>query len=154
MQDYGDTAFRPPALRPPTPPRNGRRWLVTAALALAFMFTLGVGAVVGANYLGTAQAAGSTPGNTTFGQTLASGPSAQRGQGQCGTLTVSSVNGSTIVAKASDGTSVTIHTSSSTKYTRAGAAASASAVTVGAQIHVDGARNSDGSINATSIDVR
>ena len=154
MQDYGDAAFRQPVLRPPTPPRNGRRWLVTAALALAFMFTLGVGAVVGANYLGTAQAAGSTPANATFGQTLASGPGAQRGQGQCGTLTVSSVNGSTIVAKASDGSAVTIHTSSNTKYTRAGAAASASAVTVGAQIHVDGARNSDGSINATSIDVR
>src|SRR5215467_4925028 len=106
VQDYG---YPPPygyseAYRPALPPprRTTPRWLVVGALALAFMLALGVGAVVGANYLGTAQAASSNAGNGFFGQPLAGGTSTgtgaqggAQGQGQCGTLTVSSVNGST-----------------------------------------------------------
>lgn len=128
------------------------------ALALAFALALGVGAVVGSSLLGTAQAASLSGGGTAFGQTLAAGQgtqgrAGQAGQGQCGTLTVSSVNGQTIVAKAADGSTVTIHTTASTQYTKGGQSATASAVTAGAQIHVDGTRNSDGSITATRIDV-
>ncbi|HKW22174.1 MAG TPA: DUF5666 domain-containing protein, partial [Ktedonobacterales bacterium] len=74
--------------------------------------------------------------------------------GQCDTYTVSSMSGQTIAAKAADGSTVTIHTSSSTKYTKGGQSASASAVTAGSQIHVQGQQNSDGGINATQIDVR
>jgi len=64
------------------------------------------------------------------------------------------VSGQTITAKAADGSTVTIHTSSSTKYTKGGQSAAASAVTAGSHILVMGAKNSDGSINATQIDVR
>lgn len=145
---------------PPAPPRRGRRGLLIGALALAFALTLGVGAFFGSAILPTVQAAGPTTGSTVSYQfPLASTPGARGlqggpgAQGQCGMLTVTSVSGGTIVAKASDGSSVTIHTTSSTQYTRNGQSASASAVTVGSQIHVDGTRNSDGSITATRIDV-
>jgi len=73
--------------------------------------------------------------------------------GQCNALTVSSVNGNTIVAKTSSGNSVTIHTTASTQYTQAGKTAAASAVKAGARIHVSGTHNSDGSITATRIDI-
>jgi hypothetical protein len=63
------------------------------------------------------------------------------------------VSGQTIVAKASDGSTVTIHTTASTQYTRGGQSVAASAVTAGSQIHVVGTRNSDGSITATRIDL-
>src|SRR6266571_4017727 len=75
------------------------------------------------------------------------------GQGQCETLTVSSVSGNTIVAKSSNGSSVTIHTTASTSFRQAGKTVTASAITVGARIHVMGTHNSDGSITATSIDI-
>lgn len=161
MQEYGDVVpawWQAPPPQPPAPRRRGGRWLMIGALALAFALALGVGAVVGSSLLGTAQAASLSGGGTAFGQTLAAGQgtqgrAGQAGQGQCGTLTVSSVNGQTIVAKAADGSTVTIHTTASTQYTKGGQSATASAVTAGAQIHVDGTRNSDGSITATRIDV-
>lgn len=148
------------SLPQPSAARRGRHWLLIGALALAFALTLGVGAFLGSAILPTVQAASPTTGSTiNFQFPLASTPGARGSQGgpgaqgQCGVLTVTSVSGGTIVAKASDGSSVTIHTTSSTQYTRNGQSASASAVTVGAQIHVDGSRNSDGSITATRIDV-
>jgi hypothetical protein len=79
---------------------------------------------------------------------MANGP-----QGQCETFTVSSVSGNTIVAKSSNGSSVTIHTTASTTYRQAGKTVTASAITVGTRIHVMGTHNSDGSITATSIDI-
>jgi len=48
---------------------------------------------------------------------------------------------------------VTIHTTSSTTYTRAGKTVSASAVTAGERIAVRGSRQSDGSVNATQIEI-
>ncbi|HLZ21888.1 MAG TPA: DUF5666 domain-containing protein [Ktedonobacterales bacterium] len=153
MDNYGNV----PAMwqAPPLAPRprgNGRRWLLVACLALALTLALGIGALLGST-IGTTQAAGVTPGGANSAQTQPGGPS-PRGQGQCGVLTVSSVSGQTIVAKAPDGSTVTIHTTASTQYTHAGQTATASAVTVGSSIHVDGTRNSDGSIAATRIDVR
>ncbi|HLX40975.1 MAG TPA: DUF5666 domain-containing protein, partial [Ktedonobacteraceae bacterium] len=68
--------------------------------------------------------------------------------------TVSSVSGSTIVAKTASGSSVTIHTTASTKFTQAGKTVSASAIKAGTKILVMGTHNSDGSITATSIDIR
>ena len=161
MEDYVDAAAERPAW-PPVPRRRGPRWLLIGGLALAFMLMLGVGVLVG-SAIGSTRAAGFLPAGVNSAQTVAFGPDAQGrafgpgaqgAQGQCGVLTVSSVSGNTIVAKAPDGSTVTIHTTSSTQYTRNGQSAAASAVTAGSQIHVDGTRNSDGSITATRIDIR
>jgi hypothetical protein len=160
MEEFEGTAWGPPP-RPRGTRRSLRRWFVAGGLALAFAVAMGVGAVLGSGVLGTAQAAGVTPPgasallNVQF--PLASTPGARgpgHGQGECQSYTVSSVSGQTIVAKATNGTTVTIHETSSTQYTKADQSASASAVTAGARIHVMGTTNSDGSITATSIDVR
>jgi hypothetical protein len=161
----------------PTARRGGRRWLLLGGIALAL--TLGVGAVLGSALgSGKAQAASITasgatgsraqfaapggappnfaPGGANTGQASTPTPGApgrHGGQGQCMRLTVTSVNGSTIVAKASDGSAVTITVSSSTTYRKAGQAAALSDISVGSVISVMGTRNSDGSITATSIDI-
>lgn len=154
--DYSAGSTPPPL----DAPRRGRRWLTPVLLALAFTLVLGVGVFLGATMLRTAQAAAGMPGRGDMAQfALASTPGADRdgphgGQGQCDAYTVSSVSGQTIIAKAADGSTITIHTTSSTKYSKDGQSASASAVTTGSRIHVEGSKNSDGSINATQIDVR
>ncbi len=162
------------------PLRRGRKWLLIGGLAFAFMLALVAGTLLGAS-AGTSQAsalstantsssqspavtqAGSNSpqsltfaqGNNSFAQPIAGGPGAGRpqGQGQCEAYTVSSVSGNTIVGKSANGSSVTIHTTSSTTYRQAGKTVSAKAITVGAHIHVMGTHNSDGSITATSIDI-
>ena len=151
MEDLGDEASTRLA-QPSAPRRHGRRWLLIGGLALAFMLTLGVGTLLGstAGAANSAQAASLATGGANSSQALAATPGAQ---GQCEALTVSSVSGSTIVAKAPDGSTVTIHTSATTQYTRAGQSVSASAITVGSRIHVTGTHNSDGSITATRIDI-
>jgi hypothetical protein len=160
MNPYEDPIAIPPPPLDTAAPRRARRWLVPGLLALAFTLTLVMGIFVGATMLRTAQAAANTPDGANFAQFSlantpgAQGPGAQGGQGQCDAYTVASVSGQTITTKAADGSTVTIHTSSSTKYTKGGKSASASAVTTGSQIHVQGAKNSDGSINATQIDIR
>jgi hypothetical protein len=169
MEHDGEAYWTGAAGPPDRAPRRRRpSWLLIGGLALAFALALGVGALLGSSLLGTAQAAGGTANGASTSQQIAysgpsgafapqdgfaSAPSGPSGQGQCEAYTVSSVSGGTIVAKAADGSTVTIHTTSSTTYTRNGQSASASAVTAGARIHVMGTRNSDGSITATSIDV-
>jgi len=155
----------------PAPRRRENRWLLIGGLALAFAFMLGMGVFLGStvNAAQTASAASANAqtlatgsgsesvqslaagsGNSTNAQTFAAGPGTQ---GQCDSLTVSSVNGNTIVAKAANGNSVTIHTTASTQYTQASKAVAASAIKVGTQISVIGTHNSDGSITATSINI-
>lgn len=164
MEDYEEMAQTRPN-QSPAPRWRGRRWLLIGGLAFAFMLALGVGAFMG-SLTSTTQAAALTSGSTSstqslnfaqgganYAQPMASGPGASRPQGQCETLTVSSVNGNTIVAKSSSGSSVTIHTTASTSFRQAGKTVTASAITVGARIHVMGTHNSDGSITATSIDI-
>ena len=146
--------------QPPAPRR--RRWLLIGGLAFALMLALGIGAIMSLS-AGTTQAATFASGSANSSQTLADpqgrSNSAQAlaatpgAQGQCEALTVSSVNGNTIVAKTSSGSSVTIHTTASTRYTQAGKTAAASAIQVGTRINVMGTHNSDGSITATSIDI-
>jgi Domain of unknown function (DUF5666) len=145
----------------PAPRRSGRRWLLIGGLALAFMLALGVAALMSSSP-GTAQASALSSAGAGNPQTLvvqgdfnnAQVQNANPGpQGQCEALTVSSVSGQTIVAKTATGSSVTIHTTASTKYTQAGKTVAASVITVGTHIHVMGTHNSDGSITATSIDV-
>lgn len=170
MEDYDKIA----------PRRRGPRWLLIGGLAFAFMLALGVGVLLGTS-TGTTQASALTAvsntssqspavtqggvnssqsltfaqGGANYAQPMAGGPGAGRsqGQGQCESFTVSSVNGNTIVAKSSSGSSVTIHTTASTSYRQAGKTVTASAITVGTRIHVMGTHNSDGSISATSIDI-
>jgi Domain of unknown function (DUF5666) len=169
MEDYEEMASTR-LDQPPAPRRRGRRWLLIGALAFAFMLALGVGTLLGST-TSTTQAAALTSGSTSSSQspavtqggdgssqslTFAQGNAnnAQpRAQGQCEMLTVSSVNGNTIVAKSSNGSSVTIHTTASTRLTQAGKTVTASAIKVGTRINVMGTHNSDGSITATSIDI-
>ena len=143
MEDYEEMASTR-LDQPPAPRRRGRRWLLIGALAFAFMLALGVGTLLGST-TSTTQAAALTSGSTSSSQspavtqggdgssqslTFAQGNAnnAQpRAQGQCEMLTVSSVNGNTIVAKTSSGSSVTIHTTASTQYTQAGKTVAASA---------------------------
>lgn len=73
------------------------------------------------------------------------------GHSSRGNLTVTGVSGQTITAKQSDGTAVTIQTTSSTVFTRAGKTVSLSAVTSGEQIYAGGTKNSDGSITAKYV---
>ena len=159
MEDYDKIA----------PLRRERRWLLIGGLAFAFMLALGVGVLLGTS-TGTTQAAALTTVNSNSSQspavtqggdnssqsltfTQGAQPMANGPQGQCETLTVSSVSGNTIVAKSSNGSSVTIHTMASTTYRQAGKTVTASAITAGTRIHVMGTHNSDGSITATSIDI-
>ena len=161
--------------QPPAPRWRGRRWLLIGGLAFAFMLALGIGALIGSS-TGVTQAAAVASGSSNNSQTLtfaqggsnssqslgnagsaqsqvnAQGP--QRTGGPCEALTVTSVNGNTIVAKTSSGSSVTVHTTASTRYNQAGKTVTASAIKVGAHISVMGTHNSDGSITATSIDIR
>ncbi len=75
------------------------------------------------------------------------------GRGPGGDLTVTGVSGQTITAKQRDGTAVTIKTTSSTVFSRAGKTVSLSAVSSGENVHVQGTKNSDGSITATRVDI-
>ncbi len=68
-------------------------------------------------------------------------------------LTVTSVNGSTITAKDVNGNTVTIQTTSSTVYTENDATVSSSAVKQGLKIDVRGTKNSDGSVTATKVEI-
>ncbi|MGZ3615495.1 MAG: DUF5666 domain-containing protein [Ktedonobacteraceae bacterium] len=168
MEDYDKIA----------PRRRGPRWLLIGGLAFAFMLALGVGLLLGTSS-GTTQASALTTvsnsssqspavtqggvnssqsltysqGGANYAQPIAGGPGAGRPQGQCESFTVSSVNGNTIVAKSSNGNSVTIHTTANTTYRQAGKTVTASAIKAGTRIHVMGTHNSDGSITATSIDI-
>jgi hypothetical protein len=133
------------------PPRRsrGRRLLLIAGLAGAFCLALVVGAVLGARVL-PALAAGAGQGNALL---LAnqSTPGANCAHGLRGALTVASVSGDTITAKRADGTSLTIHVTSSTRFERAGQTVDRSQVKAGTEIAVQGTRNSDGSIAASEI---
>ncbi len=174
MKDNEELAWT--RLDQPSAPRRGRRWLVIGGLALAFTLALGIGTIIG-SMTGTTQAAALTQssasnaqaltftqGATNSSQTLNNAPGDFNGprasdatpgaNGPCKVLTVSSVSGNTIVAKSSNGSSVTIHTTASTRYTQAGKTVAASAITAGTRISVTGTHNSDGSITATSIDIR
>jgi len=142
---------------PMSPPPAARRWrraapwlLVGAALAaLALAFGAGALAVSALSLPRAAFAAQAPAGSRGF----AFGRGGDFGRAGRGPLTVTAVSGQTITATRADGTQVTIHTSSSTTYGRAGKTVGASAVTSGVKIAVKGANNSDGSINATHVEI-
>jgi Domain of unknown function (DUF5666) len=170
MEDYQEIASTR-LNQPPAPHRRGRRWLLIVGLAFAFMLALGIGALMG-SATSAAQAAVQASGSASSAQTLAvsqEGSNSDQPQnfsnsdqslagtpgahGQCEAMTVSSVNGKSIVAKTASGSSVTIHTTASTRYNQAGKTVTASVIKVGTRINVMGTHNSDGSITATSIDI-
>ncbi len=135
--------------------RKGK--LVAGAMAAALLALGGTGAAVVAH----AQANNSPNGslaavfgwqqdNTTQPGTHSAGAHDRRGHGP---LSVTAVTDSTISAKAPDGTAVTIHTSSSTTYGKAGQTVSRGAITTGETINVRGTRNTDGSIAATHVEI-
>ena len=164
MEDYEDATLGK-VVQPPTQHRRLRNLLLVSGLALAFMLALGIGVLMGSTTRTTQAASVSSVSDTNVQaqffqsgdnnnpQSRGFGPGAQ-GQGQCEAYTVASVSGNTIVAKTASGSSVTIHTTASTKYTQAGKTVSASAIKAGTQILVMGTHNSNGSITATSIDIR
>ena len=171
MEDYQEIASTR-LDQPPAPHRRGRRWLLLGGLAFAFALALGIGALMG-SATSAAQAAVQASGSASSAQTLAvsqEGSNSDQSQsfsnsdqslagtpgvhGQCEAMTVSSVNGNTIVAKTASGSSVTIHTTASTRFNQAGKTVTASVIKVGTRINVMGTHNSDGSITATSIDIR
>jgi len=136
-----------------------RAWLVAGVATLALAAVVGVGAGVlpalAASGQQNAPIFAATHGGRGFGFGSA-GSGARAGgavRGPLGGLTVKSVSGGTITATRPNGQTVTIHTTSSTTYTRAGKTVSASAVTAGERIAVRGSRQSDGSVNATQIEI-
>lgn len=113
--------------------------------------------LIGGVLVHSVYAAGPGNGTPTSTTTISSKPVGRPGKGPGhgpkAVLTVSSISGADIVAKQADGTNVTIITTSSTQYTRAGSSSSLSAISGGMHIHVVGTRNSNGSITATRIDI-
>jgi Domain of unknown function (DUF5666) len=157
MKEYEDAASTCLSQAPASRLHRCRRLLIgSLVLVFVFMFTVGVGLSTGAT---RAQALASR-GTSSF-QTLAvssKGPPHDQQRtttvgatGQCNTLTVTSVNDSTIVAHSSCNKSITIHTTGSTQYVRAGKTVSVSAITVGTRVYVTGSHNRDGSLTATRI---
>jgi hypothetical protein len=154
----------PYADRPQPAPRRrtaAPRWLVIGGLGIAFALALGVGVLIGSSVLpsfanGDVPAA---PGHGAFGQFGQFGAAGfdDFAQGGGRTLTVTNVASDSITATATDRSgatkTVTIKTSSSTQYSRAGKTVDRSSITAGTKIHVQGTKNSDGSISATKIEV-
>jgi hypothetical protein len=146
-----DTA---PQLPAPEPQRRGvPRWALIGGAALALLAVLGAGVLIGslarpqfAQAFGAQRAQG---GDFGFAPGIGDhGPSKGRGA-----LTITSVASDSIATKRADGTAVTVKTTTSTQYFRAGKTIERSALTTGTAIRVQGTRNSDGSVTATRIDV-
>jgi hypothetical protein len=146
---------------PPSPPRSGvPRWLIIGGAAVALALTLCLGVLIGSATQNSFAASaapgqsharwGTVPGNGTNAGLPGHGHGPGMGRGG---LTVTAVGASTITAKRGDGTSVTIQTNSSTQYLRAGKTVARSAIANGQALHVEGTRNSDGSIAATRIQI-
>lgn len=128
------------------PKKFSWKWLIIGGLALILgMLIVGTG-IITAN-------ASSGPGTTPTPGVGTGRPGKGPGHGPKAVLTVTSINGQKITAKRLDGTTVTIVTTSSTVYTRAGMPVNASAITTGKNIHVRGTMNSDGSITAVQVDI-
>ncbi len=123
---------------------KSKSWIILAVLG-AIIALVGIGSSV----VPTAFAAGLTGTPTT----KPSAPGPGKGHGPKAVLTVTSVSGQKITAKRQDGSTVTITTTSSTTYTRAGQSVNANTVVTGTTLHVRGTTNSDGSITATQVDI-
>ena len=155
IKDYEDAASTCLSQSPASRSHRRRRLLI-GGLVLAFILAIGVGLSTGA----TRAEAFASRGSGSF-HTLAiprGGPihgpqktSTAGVHGQCNSFTVSSVNGSTIVAQSSCSRSITVHTTASTQYVQAGRNVSVSAIRVGTRIYITGSHNSDGSITASRI---
>lgn len=143
-----------PQLPASEPQRRGvPRWALIVGSALALLAVLGAGMLIGSLARPSfAQAFGAQQGqNGNFGYHGGfgdHGPSKGRGA-----YTITSVASDSFGTKRADGAAVTVKTTSSTQYFRAGKAIERSALTTGTAIRVQGTRNSDGSVTASRIDV-
>ncbi len=152
MEDIEEPAVVPMAHRP-APHLRGRRWFLPWGVALAWVLTLGSGALL-ATTLGPNQARAESvvSGGAAHSQLRTPVP----GTGQCGgNLTVTHVTGRTITVTREDGSTATIHVTNRTRYTRYGQAVTASAIVVGSRLYVVGTCTGQGgrTINATSIEI-
>lgn len=146
-----DTA---PQLPAPEPQRRGvPRWALIGGGALALLAVLGAGVLIGSlarpqlsQAFGAQQAQ-----NGDFGFRGGIGDHGP-GKGR-GALTITSVASDSFGTKRADGTAVTVKTTSSTQYFRAGKTIDRGALATGTAIRVQGTRNSDGTVTATRIDV-
>lgn len=142
-------------MTPQRPPRRTRRgWWIAGGAALALALLVGVGVVAGPAFAAAGGQRQSPALSLLNGDKGGAHPGmgGRFGQGH-GELTVQKVSGGTITATRPDGKSVTIHTTSSTTYWRAGSQVNAGAVTTGAHIAVKGQRGSDGSVTATRVEI-
>ena len=140
-----------------------RKWLLVGSIALALMGILGTEALLGSTLVGgqvlaagpskiSAKSGGAVVGlRPTWMPTMMPGtPGSQCG----GQLTVSQVTSRSITVTRADGSTVTVHVTGRTQYTRNGTAVSVSAVKVGSQIYVVGTCGSHGNtITATTIEI-
>ena len=136
---------------PPEPPRRRIRAPRLSVATLVILALAGVGFVLATNLPATLAAARTGSAAATTGATGPHGGHPRGGPG--GDLTVSSVSGSDVKATDHSGATVTVHTSSTTTFRRAGATSSLSALKAGTAIEVRGTRNSDGTITAAEVDI-
>ncbi|HEX9069942.1 MAG TPA: DUF5666 domain-containing protein [Ktedonobacterales bacterium] len=141
----------------PLLPRGNRapRWLLIGGATVASVAILGFGVLLGSTIIPAFAAShqGAVRTQRSFGQGPQMGDHGPGAKGFGRSLSVTSVTASTIVAKDGHGNSVTITTSASTTYTRAGKTIDRSAITAGTNISARGTRNSDGSITATAVEI-
>lgn len=123
-----------------------RRWLIFGGVLAPVILVLGGGIVLAAAHAGSTSAA---TGTSTITSTV--GASAAKKANPL--FTVTTISGTTISAKRSDGTSVTIATSSSTIFIEADQKVTISAITVGSHIRVKGKQGKDSSITARKIQI-
>ncbi|HEX6484661.1 MAG TPA: DUF5666 domain-containing protein [Ktedonobacteraceae bacterium] len=148
MRDFEDAASTCLSQSPASRSHRRRRLLIGGLVfVLAFMLAIGVALSTGAT---RAEALASiSHSGPIHGLQETATPGEHHGD--CHTFTVSSVTGSTIVARSPCGKTITVHTTGSTHYVEAGKNVSMSAIRVGTRVYVTGSRNSDGSITASRI---
>jgi hypothetical protein len=158
MSNTSDTT-PPPAPLAPEPATNTRvaaaaprrKWL-TPALALAAVLVVGLfgGVLIGHATASSAQA--SNAGGFSRGATggTGGGPGAGFAGGGFTSGTIVSINGTTMVVKAQDGTQKTVTTSGTTRVSKT-TATTLSTLKAGQRVTVVGAAGSNGDIVATSV---
>ncbi|MDQ1579599.1 MAG: hypothetical protein QOD05_374 [Microbacteriaceae bacterium] len=139
----------PDSIAPTSVPEPRRRRVTLTFTLIAALVVGGAGGVL----IGRTTAANVPAAPTaTYAPQIATGGSASGGQAGAGftTGTIVSINGTTIVVKAADGTQTTIATTASTKVTQT-STGSVSTLRTGQTIAVVGTADSSGNVTATTV---